>query len=173
MSDTEKNLYYLEDLPDYQVAADYSDVRGWDVVDADNRVVGKVTNLLVNKKTERVIYLDVEVDKSLIEEGYNTYQVPESQGIHGFLNKEGEDHLIIPIGMAKLDEGKKNVCTNHINHNTFTKARRFIKGADVGREYELILLRHYIADNTTDIDVLYEKFYKVKAFDDTLKRKES
>ncbi len=173
MSNNEKNLYYLEDLPDYQVATDYCDVRGWNVIDADNRIVGKVTNLLVNKKTERVIYLDVEVDKTLIEEGYDTYQVPENQGVHGFLNKEGEDHLIIPIGMAKLDEDNKSVHTNHINHNTFKKARRFIKGADIGREYESVLLRHYIADDTSDIEVLYEKFYKVKAFDDSLRHSNS
>jgi len=169
MSENEKNLYYLEELPDYQVATNYSDVRGWDVLDADNRVVGKVTNLLVNKKTERVIYLDVEVDKALIEEGYDTYQVPASQGVHGFLNKEGENHIIIPIGMAKLDNEKQNVMTNQINHDTFTKAKRFIKGTDINREYESIILRHFLEDDTTDIEVLYEKFYKVKSFDDIMK----
>jgi hypothetical protein len=29
-----KNLYYLEELSDYKVASEYSDVRGWDVIDA-------------------------------------------------------------------------------------------------------------------------------------------
>jgi hypothetical protein len=34
-----------------------------DVKDANNRIIGKVDHLLVNKTAERVVYLDVEVDK--------------------------------------------------------------------------------------------------------------
>jgi predicted RNA-binding protein (virulence factor B family) len=79
-----------------------SDVRGWDVKDANNRTIGKVDHLLVNKIAERVVYLDVEVDELLIEDGHNTYQTKVSDGVHQFLNKDGENHLIIPIGMAIL-----------------------------------------------------------------------
>lgn len=165
MSDTNKNLYYLEELSDYKVASNYSDVRGWDVIDADNRIIGKVTNLLVNKKAERVVYLDVEVDKTLIEDSYNTYQVPASDGVHGFINKDGDDHLIVPIGMVSLDEEKKKVLTNQINYTTFTKARRFNKGADIDRDYELILFRQYIGDNTSDMTIIDDKFYNRKEFD--------
>ena len=53
MSKKNKNLYDLEDLPDYQVESDYHDVRGWEIIDAENRTVGKVTNFLVNKHTYR------------------------------------------------------------------------------------------------------------------------
>ena len=165
MSDTNKNLYYLEELSDYKVASEYSDVRGWDVIDADNRIIGKVTNLLVNKKAERVVYLDVEVDTTLIEDSYNTYQVPASDGVHGFINKDGDDHLIVPIGMVSLDEEKKKVLTNQINYMTFTKARRFNKGADIDRDYELILFRQYIGDNTIDMTIFDDKFYNRKEFE--------
>ncbi|MDY0222865.1 MAG: PRC-barrel domain-containing protein [Desulfobacterium sp.] len=70
--------------------------RGWDVIDAENRTIGKVTNLLVNKKAERVVYLDVEVDESLIEVGYKTYHASASDGVHGLLNRDGDKHLIVP-----------------------------------------------------------------------------
>jgi hypothetical protein len=113
-----KNLFVLEDLPDYQVAENYSDVRGWDVKDADNRTIGKVDHLLANKSTKRVVYLDVEMDKALIEDGYKTYLNRVREGVHEFLNKEGENHLIIPIGMAVIDVENKLIKTR------MTKMRR-------------------------------------------------
>ena len=85
-----KNLFNLDELSGYTVAMNYSDVRGWEVKDTNNRTIGKVDHLLVNKTANRVVYLDVEVDTTLIEEGYNTYQNPVSEGVHEFLNKEGE-----------------------------------------------------------------------------------
>jgi sporulation protein YlmC with PRC-barrel domain len=164
MSDEKKNLYYLEELSDYKVASDYYDVRGWDVIDAENRTVGKVTNLLVNKQAERVVYLDVEVNKSLIEVGYNTYQVPASDGVHGFLNKDGDEHLIVPIGMVNLNKEQKKVITNQIDYNTFAKARRFNKVSDIDSDYELTLFRLYIGDDTIDITIMDKGFYNRKEF---------
>lgn len=76
MPDKNRNLYYLHELSDYKVAFDYCDVRGWEVKDAEDRTIGKVDNLLVNKQSERVVYLDVEVDEAVIEEGHKTYEVP-------------------------------------------------------------------------------------------------
>lgn len=173
MSDNNKNLYYLEELPDYQVASNYFDVRGWDVVDAENRIVGKVTNLLVNKQAERVVYLDVEVNKSIIEVGYETYQVPASEGVHGFINKDGDEHLIVPIGMVKLDVEQKNVITNQIDYHTFAKAKRFKKGTAIERDDELIMFSHYIRDDTVDITILDENLYERKEFDNSLNRKDT
>ncbi|MBI2420093.1 MAG: PRC-barrel domain-containing protein [Ignavibacteriales bacterium] len=168
MSDTEKNLFYLEELPDYQVASHYSDVTGWDVVDAENRTIGKVSNLLVNIKTERVVYLDVEVDKELIEKGYETYQVPASEGVHGFLNKDGEDHLIIPIGMVCLDKEQKRVFSSHIDYKTFAKAKRIKKRAVVDNDYELVTFRHYQNKDTIELKDLDDYFYNRKEFEDSL-----
>ena len=111
----DKNLYYLHELSDYKVDSDYPDVRGWKVKDADNKTVGKVDNLLVNKSTERVVYLDVEVDESLLGEDTKTLAASAGEGVHGFINKEGEDHLIIPIGLAGLNEDEKLVLCNNIN----------------------------------------------------------
>ncbi len=170
MSENNKNLYYLEELPDYKVASDYYDVRGWDVIDAENRTIGKVTNLLVNKQAERVVYLDVEVDESLIEVGYNTYQIPASDGVHGFLNKDGDEHLIVPIGMVNLNNEQKKVLTNQIDYNTFAKAKRFKGGATIDPDYELILFRHYTRDDKIDTTIMDDGFYKRKEFENPLRR---
>jgi len=170
MTKDNKDLFYLEELSDYEVASDYSDVRGWNVIDADKRTIGTVTNLLVSKKEERVVYLDVEVDTTLLQVGYETFQTPASEGVHGFINKDGDDHLIIPVGMVKLDEDQKQVLTNRINYNTFTSAKRFHKGADIGREYELSLFRHLIGDKAIENKDL-DDFYNRKEFENVLRRK--
>lgn len=172
-NDKNKNLYYLEELSNYKVASDYYDVRGWDVIDAEKRTVGKVSNLLVHKKAERVAYLDVEVNETLIEVGYNTYQAHTDDGVHGFTNKDGEEHLIVPIGMVSLDKEQKRVITNQIDFNTFAKAKRFKKGSTIDRDYELMLFRHYMRNDEIDTTILDEYFYKPKEFDDSLLRKET
>jgi ribosomal protein L31E len=137
MTDTNKNLFNLDELSGYKVAENYNDVRGWDVKDANDRTIGKIDHLLVNKIDERVVYLDVEVDETVIEEGFNTYQNRVSVGVQEFLNKDGENHLIIPIGMAVIDEKNKLVNTIQIDSSTFAKAKRFRKGDVIDFGYEL------------------------------------
>ncbi len=164
MTNTNRNLFNLEELSDYKVAENYSDVRGWDVKDANNRNIGKVDHLLVNKTTERVVYLDVEVNTNLLEDGYNTYQDRAIDGVFGFLNKEGENHLIIPIGMAIIDEKNKLVYTNQIDSSTFAKAKRFKKGDVIDFVYELNILRHYRGDNNIHSSNVVDGFYDREEF---------
>jgi hypothetical protein len=165
MKDKNKNLYYLHELSDYKVADDYADVRDWEVIDADNRTIGKVEGLLVSKDAERVVYLDLEVDKSLIEAGHETYAVSAKKGVHEILNKEGENHLIIPIGMVTLDEGNKKVHSKQIDYTTFAKTKRFKKGDNLERSYELMVLPHYFPDNKFDEASDSDKqFYNRKEF---------
>lgn len=172
MTDTNKNLFNLDELSGYKVANDYSDVRGWDVKDANNRTIGKVDHLLVNKIAERVVYLDVELNTTLIEEGQNTYQTPVSDGVHEFLNKDGENHLIIPIGMAIIDEKNKLVTTNQIDSSTFAKAKRFRKGDVIDFGYELNVVRHYRGDNTIHSSNTVEGFYNREEFNNTFHRRD-
>lgn len=147
MANENKDLYYLHELTGYQVAEDYPDVRGWKVNDIDDRLIGKVDGLLVSKSAERVVYLDVEVDDGIIEAGHKVYGAPVTE-VHEYLNKEGEDHLIIPIGMLDLDETEKLVRSNQITHETFAKASRFSKGADIDREYEAAVYKSYRPEST-------------------------
>ncbi len=164
MEEKNKTLYYLDELPGYQVADDYDDVRGWAVKDAGDRTIGKVEGLLVNKQSERVVYLDVEVDPSVIEEGYETYNVPASEGVHGFLNKEGENHIIVPIGLVELDSDKQEVLTNEIDRSTFGNAKRFSKGTDITREYEILLFDTYVPGGKLDAGIAGEDIYNRKEF---------
>lgn len=138
-----RNLFYLHELSDYKVASKDPDVRGWDVKDADNRVIGKVDNLLVNKRKDRVVYLDIEVDETIIDANHDPYGRPSNADVHEFINKEGENHLIIPVGLVRLNEDQKFVYTDSIDHQTFSETKRMEKGQVVDRQYETVVMESY------------------------------
>src|SRR5690606_35631169 len=115
MAEKRKNLYCLHELSDYKVSSEDPDVRGWDVKDRDNRVIGKVDNLLVNKEREQVVYLDVEVDPTIIEANHDPYGTPANSEVHEFINKDGEEHIIIPVGLVNINEDQKFVYTDRID----------------------------------------------------------
>lgn len=168
MKNDEKHLYKLDELSDYKVASDDPDVRNWEVRDADNRVIGKVDDLLVNKAARRVVYLDVEVDKSIIDARHDPYGRPENMDIREFVNKDGENHVIIPIGMVNLDLDNKIVRAAGINHRTFAETKRFHSGDSINRNYEVIVLDSYNRDQLPPAEVYKdEDFYDRDEFDRT------
>lgn len=143
MAEQNKHLYYIDELSDYKISDGYPDVRGWDVKDIDNRVIGKVDNLLVNKEAERVVYLDVEVDKSIIDSKYDPYGRPSHTEIREFVNKDGQNHIIIPIGLVDLNEDSNFIYTDTIDHRTFAETKRYRKGDTIDRSYETQVLGSY------------------------------
>lgn len=164
MDTKERNLFRLDELSDYKVASHYSDVRGWDLIDADNRTIGTIDNLLVNKATERVVYLDVEVNDELIEEGHKTYRDSASAGAHEYINKDGENYLIVPIGTVSIDSDNKRVISNVINYDTFTRSNRYTKGEDINRDYEVKLLAVYFPEEDNEYHADDDDFYNKRHF---------
>ncbi|TXE05534.1 hypothetical protein ES711_15665 [Gelidibacter salicanalis] len=143
MAEHNKHLYYINELSDYKISDGYPDVRGWDVKDVDNRVIGKVDNLLVNKDAERVVYLDVEVDKSIIDSKYDPYGRPSQGDLREFVNKDGENHIIVPIGLVDVNQDSNYIYTDIIDHRTFAETKRYRKGDDINRTYENQVLGSY------------------------------
>lgn len=163
-TDKERNLFYLEELSDYKVADSDKDVRGWKVKDKDGRTVGKVDNLLINKRTERVVYLDIEVDASILDIDHEPYRKRNIDGVHEFLNKDGENHLILPIGLANLNLDSEIVFTESIDHKTFAETKRIKKGQPFYRDYEETVLDSY--DRKKDLEDYPDddSFYEGDAF---------
>ncbi len=161
MNTRNRNLYYLEELSDYKVADSDKDVRGWKVQDVEGRIIGEVDNLLVNKNTERVVYLDVEVDESIISANHKPFTAKAKDGVHEFINEDGENHIIIPIGMATLDLNSHIVSTKKINYETFAQTKRLKKGTPVHREYEVDVFNSYTRPKTEthypDDDTFYNR----------------
>ncbi len=152
-----KHLYYLEELSDYKVDSHYSDVSGWPVKDREDRVIGKVSNLLVNKELEKVVYLDVEVDDSIIEANHDPYASQASEGLREFVNKDGENHIIIPIGLVTIDDKQKFVFTDHIGYQTFAGTKRMTPGTNINRDYEMMVLNSYNRDRKTRYDEDFDR----------------
>ncbi|MGO3183172.1 MAG: PRC-barrel domain-containing protein [Aequorivita sp.] len=165
MKNQEKHLYTLDELSDYKVASEDPDVRSWEVRDADNRVIGKVDNLLVNKTARRVVYLDVEVDNTIIDANHDPYGRPHIIEIREFVNKDGENHVIVPIGMVNLDDKNKTVLANAIDHRTFAETKRYHKGDPINREYETAVLDSYNRENPPAEVYDGDQFYERDEFD--------
>lgn len=138
-----KNLYYLSELKDYKIAGGYPDIRNWVVRDADKRIVGKVDNLLINKNMDRVVYVDVEVDQTIIDSRHDPYGKPADPEIKEFVNKDGQNHVIVPIGLIELEEEEKYIYTSRITHQTFAETKRIERGANPDRHYEETVLSTY------------------------------
>lgn len=166
LNNKESNLFYLDNLGKYKVANSDKDVRGWPVKDASDRVVGKVDSFLVNKNDERVVYLDVEVDDSVIEADYKPYSSKAGSGVHDYINEDGENHVIIPVGMAHLNLNDGYVTTKKIDHDTFASTKRIKKRTPIERDYEIIVLDSYNRNDTQEENSYSEndEFYRRKEF---------
>lgn len=143
MSTPEKHLYNLNELKDYKIDHHDPDIRGWSVKDRDNRVVGKVDNLLVNKEAGKVVYVDVEVDQSIIDANHDPYSPHQDPSLREFINEKGENHIIIPIGLIHLNSKNKFVYTENINYETFAETKRYRSGTEITRDYERHVLGSY------------------------------
>jgi hypothetical protein len=149
--DDKKTLLYLDDLSGYKVHHDYPDVRGWEIKDSAGETIGKVDGLLVNKEAERVVYRDVEVDEDLIEKGHEPLERKASEGVHEFVNKDGENHLIVPVGMVAIDDDNNVVKCERLSKDTFKKTKRHQRGEGMTRHYEVMVLQTYLPDSNGDL----------------------
>lgn len=162
--DSGRSLYYLDELSDYKVDSDYSDVRGWKVYDKDSRLIGKVNDLVVNRNTEQVVYLDVELDEELIAEGRRVRELSNTADVQTYVNDEGEDHIIIPIGMILIDDENKKVFTNEIGYGKYLQTKWIRRGSIIDRDYEFTTFQNYFPDGTIDRDSRDDRFYDRKEF---------
>ena len=112
----------LKELKDYKVASDDPDVRGWNVIGRDGRTIGEVHDLLVDTGAMRARYLDVELDHELVASApvvpgtagvVGAHAAPGMAGAGPVLDRsdrrEAEHHVLVPIGMATLDEDHDQV----------------------------------------------------------------
>ena len=84
------HLRRLRDLAEFEVADGNPDVRGWAVRGGDGKKFGEVTELIVEEEALKVRYLDVVLNAALP-------------------TNEPARHILIPVGVAALDEEADNV----------------------------------------------------------------
>jgi len=141
----EPGLYRLTELPDYEVADRDPDVRGWNVLSADKKFIGKVDELIVDLDALKVRYLDVNINKEINEAGTDNR------------------HLLIPIGAAELDGRDDIVRVNNIETITLLKLPEY-NGGTISREYERNLRSSFASDyNSAETG---ENFYNHPLYND-------
>lgn len=118
----DKHLYRLGELNDWKVASDDPDVRGWTIIDRDRREFGTINELIVDPDQEKVRYLDVV-----------------AKGQHASGN---EEHLLIPVGVARIDDDDKRVIVRDIN-SEFLNSYPAHRGDNITRDHEHQIIERF------------------------------
>lgn len=126
----------LHELDDFEVHENDPDVRNWDVIGGDGTRIGKVDELIVDPDAMKVRYLNVDVSDNL--------------------EIKGEDkQLLIPIGMAALDEDKNNVFVDALNRDMISTYPRYT-GGPINKKYEIEIQNKLHPGRTANKGSFYE-----------------
>lgn len=140
MEDNKKQLkgrlQFLHDMKGFVVAEGDPDIRGWRLADAENETIGTVDDLVVDTETEKVRYLDVDLDQSLVGPADEADLEKSPKGVHEFQTREGDVHMIVPIGVARLDMENKTVITEEIRKEAYERTRGYNPGTPITPDYE-------------------------------------
>ena len=136
-------LVALGALKRYRVAKGEPDIRGWDVVTSDHRKVGQVHELIVDRETMKVRYLDVAIAGK-------------------FLGIKDNSHVLIPISGAHLDDDDNRVYLSDVSVGALASIPPYDHRA-LTRYFETTLTGFFQRDggHTPGRD-----FYEDEAFDD-------
>lgn len=110
-------LFRLGDLDSYELEADEPNVQGWKVIGNDGIKLGKVDELIVDTKALKVRYLDISLVDTL------------SPGT-------GEPHLLVPIGLAQIDEERNTVRINGVSTSAIPRVPLYNPGVPITRDVE-------------------------------------
>lgn len=143
MADAMDRIVSLDELDDFEVAEGDPDVRGWEVVGSDGKMIGEVDQMLIDTGAMKVRYLDVDLDDDLIE--------------------TGEDrHVLIPIGYARLDEAADRVYVDALAGADMMTLPAYKHGA-LTREYETTVRQSFDRDYVAE--PVETEFYEHEAYD--------
>jgi hypothetical protein len=96
-----------------------------------------VDDLLVDTVNRKAVYLDIEVDASVIEEGDTQSLFLVGTNAAESQNREGDDHLFVPVEWVIPNDESKILITNQIDYQSFVIARRFSRSSRTLPEYAI------------------------------------
>ena len=138
----ESRLRPLSEVPDYEIADGYPDVRGWVVLGADGRRLGSVHELIVDTEALCTRYLDVALE-------WNASGSADTR------------EVLVPIGSASLDELGESIILDGDLVSRLASLPAYV-GGHITREFENRLLPVSAADAPANKD-----FYASRHFDDS------
>lgn len=119
----DRHLFKLVELEDYEVASDDPDIRGWSVLDRNRKEVGRIDELIVDPYKEKVRYLDV---------------VPNTERSVN----EGDQHLLIPVGAARIDDHENKVIIDEIDQDRLENYPMY-RGDYISRDIESQIVERF------------------------------
>lgn len=140
-----RKLHYLKDLKDYKMAKNDPDVRGWEVHDSNHQSVGTVSGLVVDVTMEKVRYIDVAIDETILPGDHDPFSAEHQDGIHEYQDSEGSVHMIIPVGVARIDSDHKAVIADGIDQHSLRNipTYRYRENVPVHSDYEQSVLANF------------------------------
>ncbi len=165
-----QHLKYLNNLKDYKVAKDNPDVRGWPLLDADRNEIGKIENFLVDMDAEKVRYLEVSIkpeNKDAIDTKTAAGSVEEP---HTIRTKNEDVRLIVPIGLARINQDDHNVFTDSISTENYHNLPVISHGQTPSEQFEREVVNRFTGteketDHSENEPIKYEVFYLQECFD--------
>jgi uncharacterized protein (TIGR02271 family) len=121
MTYTRDSLRRLSDA-DYEVASGEHDVRGWQVVAANDERIGNVDDLIIDPAAGKVRYLEVDVDRKVF-------------------GLERDRRVLVPIGSAQLDPKDKRVFLGGMTRAALSKLPDY-SGATFDSNYDDLYRGH-------------------------------
>ena len=119
-----KNLKFVDNLSDYDVHHEDTDIRDYNVVDASGAIIGEVEGLLADVSARLVRYAEIEIEDDVIER-------------HRGDGYDAEDrNLLIPIGLVQINDNK-TVTVRGINMDRFLGYPRFNRKLGYTTAYEI------------------------------------
>jgi len=101
MADANRMFARLSDARDVEVAPGEPDIRGWDVVTTDDRIIGEVDDLIVDENALKVRFIEIDLDKKE-------------------LGLDRGRHVVAPIERAQLDTDQHQVVLAGMSREAIT-----------------------------------------------------
>lgn len=92
-----KYLKFVDNLDDYKVHHDDTDIRNFNVKTISGESIGKVEGLLADTEALRVRYVEVELDEVVINR--------HPRGLY----TDEDRHVLVPIGLIQINESDRSV----------------------------------------------------------------
>lgn len=138
----------------HRTSGNNPDVSGWPVVDKNGEKLGKVECLLADDAQNKERYIDVNPESELLASDQKVYS-ETSDSSHQYRDRDGDVHMVLPIGMAHIDEQNHKVVADRVEREQFTQSPMISKKDEVTAGYEGEVQRYYSASEKADSANMY------------------
>jgi len=162
----EYQLKKLENLDDWKVHENDTDIRGWKLF-ANGVEIGEVENLIANTQTEKVQYIEVELDNRLEKYRDQSFRNRLGAEFYDLFGQDDDRKTIIPIGLIEIDnEQKKVLASRNLMAAHFANSPRYrdLDTTPVRPVNELMVAKYYTSDDENYMNDYNNKEYDLEQY---------